>query len=465
MFSFWKQLFNTETRSVELLDTVKPKKVSMYSCGPTVYHYAHLGNLRSYVFSDILKRTLMYLGYDVSQVINITDVGHLVSDADDGEDKVEKGARREGKTVKEIISFYTDAFFEDIKALNIDTHGTKFPRATEYIEEQINLIKKLEEKGHTYITTDGVYFDTSTFPEYGKLGGIDTEGMREGARVEKNTEKRNPTDFALWKFSGKQKRLQEWESPWGTGFPGWHIECSAMAMKILGEEIDIHTGGIDHIPIHHNNEIAQSEAATDHTFARIWMHNEFLTTANEKMAKSAENFLRLENLKEKQIHPLAYRYFLLQGQYRSPLSFSWEAVESSETALKRLANIVQNFPNRGSIEDTYKQEFSDLIARDLDTPQALALIWKLLKDDSVRDADKKATILDFDRVFGLSLNSITFSSKEASTVPDNVQQLAQDRESARIAQNWDKADELREKIRAAGYIVKDTDNGPVVEPE
>lgn len=470
MFSFFHtpsrtpiQLFNTQSKQLETLTPLKKDTVSLYTCGPTVYNYAHLGNLRAYVFSDILKRTLLYSGYNVSQVINITDVGHLVSEGDDGEDKVEKATKREGKEAQEITALYTEAFMNDLTELNINTDNTKFPRATDYIAEQIALIDTLEKKGHTYTTSDGVYFDTSTFPTYGALGGIDLDGLKEGARVTKNDEKKHPTDFALWKFSGETKRQQEWESPWGVGFPGWHIECSAMATNILGQQIDIHTGGIDHIPVHHNNEIAQSEAATDKPFAQMWLHNEFLNVESGKMAKSADNFLRLSSLAEHNIHPLAYRYFLLQAQYRSPVTFSWEALTAAQTALERLAHTVQSFPQQGKIEETYQQEFTDYIANDLDTPKALALIWKLLKDDTLRDADKKATILDFDRVLGLSLETFSHETSEQENIPEHVYTLVREREEARKRKDWKEADTLRDKIAEAGYVVKDTDEGPKIE--
>lgn len=428
----------------------------MYSCGPTVYNYAHLGNLRSYVFADILKRTLKYFNYPVQHVINITDVGHLVSDGDEGEDKVEKATKKEGKTAKEITNFYTSEFMQDLKALNIETAGVTFPRATEYIKEQIALIQKLEQRGVTYKTADGIYFDTSKFPNYGALGDIDLEHLQEGARVESNIEKKHPTDFALWKFS-TEKRQQEWDSLWGIGFPGWHLECSAMAMKLLGETIDIHTGGIDHIPVHHNNEIAQSETATDTEFVRFWMHNQFLNVADGKMAKSAENFLRLKSIMDKGLNPLAFRYFLLQAHYRSPLTFSWQALEASETALERLSKHIQKLPTGGLVSQRFKQKFEDHIKDDLDTAGALALTWNLLKDNSVSETDKRTTIEDFDRVFGLNLTKISFEKTIA--VPEKINKLIKERQTARENKNWQKADELREQIEKVGFMVKDTDRG------
>ena len=470
MFSLFKKrtpvqklyLFNTKTKQKEEFEPIS-KAVSIYSCGPTVYHYAHLGNLRSYVFRDVLKRTLLYSGYKVKDVINITDVGHLVSDADEGEDKVEKAVRREGKTAQGITTFYSKEFLNDIKALNIDINKTLFPKATDYIAEQIDLLKKMEEKGLTYKTSDGIYFDTSKFKNYGVLGGIDLEGLKEGARVTLNKEKKNPTDFALWKLSPSgEQRQQEWDSPWGKGFPGWHLECSAMAMKLLGEQIDIHTGGIDHIPVHHNNEIAQSESVTNKKFSRFWLHNQHLkNVGGDKMAKSKENFLRLQTVIDKNINPLSYRYFLLQAHYRSPITFSWEALEASQTALRRLSEQVQNLPKGGSVSEKYKQKFESSVADDLDTSGALALVWMLLKDDSVSDKDKRATLVDFDKVLGLDLFNISF--EKIVEVPEEVHKLAEERELARKSKNWQKADQLREEIDKLGFVIKDAESGFKIE--
>jgi cysteinyl-tRNA synthetase len=290
------EFYNTLTKQKEFFAPLRDGAVSMYNCGPTVYNYAHIGNLRSYVFADVLRRAFEYNGLAVTQIINLTDVGHLTGDRDEGEDKMEKGALREGKTAKDISEFYTKAFFEDLAKLNIEK-ADRYPKATEHIEEQISLIKKLEEKGFAYVLEDGVYFDTAKFPKYGDLAQLDLVGQKEGARVEANTEKRNPADFTLWKFSKpEEKRQQEWPSPWGTGFPGWHIECSAMSMKYLGETFDIHTGGIDHIPVHHTNEIAQAEAATGKKFVNLWMHHGFVNIEGGKMAKSADNFVRMKSL-------------------------------------------------------------------------------------------------------------------------------------------------------------------------
>jgi cysteinyl-tRNA synthetase len=459
-------LFNTLSRKEEPFLPLEKGTVKMYHCGPTVYDYAHIGNLRPYVFADVLRRTFEYEGYAVKQVINITDVGHLTSDRDEGEDKIEKGARREKKTVREITDFYAEAFFNDLSSLNINTIGTRFPKATDYIEEQIALIKRLEKGGHTYITSDGVYFDTTTFAGYGKLGDIDTAGLKEGARVEKNPEKRNGTDFALWKFSPKgEKRQQEWNSPWGVGFPGWHIECSAMSMKLLGETFDIHTGGTDHIPIHHNDEIAQSESATGKPLAHFWLHSAFVTIEGDKMAKSAGNFIRLQTITDKGFSPLSYRYFLLSAKYRTPLTFSWEALEASQNAYLKLLNHFLNLGEKGTASSRYKELFEKYMEDDLNTPKAVALIWELLKDTEVSSADKKATLLQFDKVLGFDLlrQSEQFS-KKLEDVPIPVKNLAAEREQARQNRDFKRSDELRREINKLGFAVEDTPEGQKILP-
>ncbi|NQV88289.1 MAG: cysteine--tRNA ligase [Parcubacteria group bacterium] len=453
-------LTNTFSGEKEEFKPLHLPKVTMYNCGPTVYDYAHLGNMRSYVLADILKRTLKYEGYEVEQIINITDVGHLVGDIETGKDKVEEKANKTKKTVKEITDFYTADFLEDLEKMNIDTVGTRFPKATDHIKEQIALIKTLEEKSFTYKISDGVYFDTSKFSNYGKLGNINLKGLEEGARVSINTEKKNGTDFALWKFSSvDDNRQQEWDSPWGVGFPGWHIECSAMSMKYLGETIDIHTGGIDHIPVHHNNEIAQSESATGKPFVRYWLHNAFINASGgAKMAKSEGNFLRLQSLLDKHIDPLAYRYWLLMAHYSTPMTFSFEAVEAAGKSLERLKNYVSEYADKnGSLSSEYVKNLKDFIEDDLDTPRIIALAWELVKDDNISGVDKKETLLEFDKILGLDLKSA--NKKVPVVVPSKVQKLVEEREIARKEKDWDKADELRQKISELGYEVKDTDNG------
>ncbi len=447
------RLTNTLTREKEEFKPLTPGQIGMYSCGPTVYHYVHIGNLRSFLLSDLTRRMFEYNGYAVKQVMNITDIGEPNAA---GEDKVEQAAKVAGKTTQEIASFYTEAFLADLAALNIKTESTLFPKATEHITEQIEIIKSLEAKGYTYQIADGVYFDTSRFAPYGELAHLDIEGLKAGARVEVNQEKKNPADFALWKFSASsEKRQQEWESPWGIGFPGWHIECSAMSMKYLGKHFDIHTGGVDLTFPHHTNERAQSEAATGKTFTNIWLHGEFVNIASEKMSKSIGNIYRLTDIEEKGISPLAYRYWLLTAHYRSIVNFTWEALEGAETALERLQNaILEHKAEGGSIKQEYKNRFQEMISDDLNMPQALALLWSLIKDTDISPADKYATVVDFDKVLGLNLDAIEIE------IPAEIQKLATDRETARQSKNYTAADTIRQQIETAGYTVKDTEQGP-----
>lgn len=442
------KLQNTLTGELEEFKPINKDKVGMYNCGPTVYDYAHIGNLRAYVFADILKRTLEFNGYKVDQVINITDVGHLT---EGGIDKVEVRAEKEGKEVKDISKFFTQKFFEDLENLNIDISKIHFPKATEHINEKIQLIEKLEKKGYTYKISDGLYFDTSKFKDYGKLGGIDIEGLKEGARVDKNKEKKNPIDFALWRLSG-EKRQQEWESPWGLGFPGWHVECSAMSMKYLGDHFDIHTGGIDHIATHHNNEIAQSESVTGKKFVNYWLHNAFVKVDGKKISKSLGNLVLLDDLEEKNICPLAYRYWLLTASYNSPINFTWEALNGAEIALNKLYEKFRELEEGGKVDDNYKAIFKGFVNDNLNTPKAIALIWELLKDDNV--SGKKATLLEFDKVLGLGLENL----KEVK-IPKEVEELVKKREEARKDENWSESDKLREKISKLGFEVKDTPEG------
>jgi cysteinyl-tRNA synthetase len=461
------KLFNTLSRKKETFKPIVKKRVGIYSCGPTVYQFAHIGNLRSYVMADILHRTLEYAGMRVAHVVNITDVGHLTSDEDLGEDKIEAEAKREHKTAQEIAAFYTDAFLRDLKSLNVKTAGVKFPRASKYIKEQITLIKKLEKKGLTYRTGDGIYFDTSKIKNYGKLARLHIKELRAGARIGMHREKRNPADFALWKFSPKKGvRQQEWKSPWGVGFPGWHIECSAMAMKYLGKHFDIHTGGIDHIPVHHTNEIAQSEGATGKKYVNYWIHNEFVKTGAEKMAKSAANILTLEDLQKQGVSPLAYRYWLLTAHYSTPISFTWDAVYGAEKALERLIASLAGIPSgKGKTVSSYIKKFSQYINDNLDTPRAIALVWELLKDNDVSPQDKRATIFEFDRVLGLDLKKLVSRSQQKlrTAIPENIHTLVSEREAARARKDWAAADSIRRKIQELGYEIKDTDQGPHIE--
>lgn len=450
------KLFNTLTRRKESFQPLSKKQVGLYTCGLTVYDYAHIGNLRTYLFEDVLKRVLQFNGYKVKHVMNITDVGHLTSDADEGEDKMELGAKREGKSAKELAEFYTEVFKQNLADLNI-IEPDLWARATDHIPEQIALIKKLEKKGFTYVTSDGVYFDTTKFPSYGRLARLDLKGQREGARVAKNAEKKNPTDFALWKFSppGK-KRQMEWPSVWGIGFPGWHIECSAMSMKYLGETIDIHAGGVDHIPIHHTNEIAQSEAATGKQFVRFWLHGDFLQIYEGKMAKSKGNFITLDTLKEDGYDPLAFRYLILLAHYRAKLNFTWKALAATQTALTKLRERVAEMPGPKIGCAEYEKKFLTAVNDDLNTPRAIALLWQLLRSRQP-DAAKHRTILSFDRVLGLGLEKV---KAEKLVVPEEVSLLLEQRERARKNKDWKSADRLRKGIEQAGFVIQDTSTGP-----
>ncbi len=450
------KFYNTLTREKEIFTPINPPNVGFYSCGPTVYSYAHIGNLRAYIFADILQKTLEYSDYKVNRVMNITDIGHLSSDADSGEDKMTKGLLREGKeltlkNMRKLAEFYTEKFKEDLRALNIEIPKT-ICFASDYIKEDVELIKKLEEKEYTYKTSDGIYFDTSKMSDYGILWGGKRDWNKEGARVIENSEKKNGEDFALWKFNSKIG----FESPWGTGFPGWHIECSAMSMKFLGEQFDIHTAGIDLIPTHHTNEIAQSECATSKKpFVKYWMHNEHIDMGGAKMAKSDGNFITLRTLIEKNINPLAYRFWLLMGHYRTKMNFNYEALEGAETALKRLYALYLGLGEEvGSIHQEYQNKFKEFIEDDLDTPRALSLLWDVLKDGNMTNADKKATILDFDKVLGLG-----FENLKEEKIPAEILKLVEEREEARKNKDFKKSDELRDKINSLGYEVKDTGEG------
>ncbi len=452
------RLYNTKSRSIETFTPIKPAEVGIYSCGPTVYHYAHIGNLRAYIFADTLRRMFVSAGYKVNHIINITDVGHNVDDDENAEDKMEKGSRREGKNAWEVAKMYTDAFMQDIEDLNIPTSEYTFPRATDNIREQIGLISALEIEGYTYRISEGIYFDTSKYEKYAEFAHLDIEGLKSGARVEENTEKRNITDFALWKFSpADEKRQMEWDSPWGKGFPGWHIECSAMSMKYLGVHFDIHTGGIDHIPVHHTNEIAQSECATGQPYVNYWMHVNFLHDTQGKMSKSNEDFLTLSLLKEKGHEPLAYRYYILSTHYRTEIAFSFESLEGSTNAYNKLVGWCESHNTTdGIINDEYKNKFEEVIYNDLNTSQAIALIWILLKDENVSDNDKYATIIYMDEVLGLGLSE---AKKTEVVVSDEVKVLLDARAIARTNANYQESDRLRDEISKLGYIVKDGKEG------
>lgn len=463
------KLFNTLTHQKDEFKSLKDKKVGLYTCGPTVYNYAHIGNLRTYVFEDILKRVLEYNGYEVKHIMNITDVGHLTSDADVGEDKMEKGAAREGKTAAEIATFYTEKFKENLRDLNIEP-PTKWCPATKYIKEQIALVQKLIDKGVTYQTSDGIYFDTTKIDDYGELAGLKKQKLQAGARVEMG-EKKNPHDFALWKFTSPgEKRQMEWEAFGHQGFPGWHLECSAMGLAELGEQFDIHCGGIDHISIHHTNEIAQSETATGKKpWVNYWLHGEFLNIADDKMAKSGNNFITLDTLKKDNLNPLAYRFLLLQTHYRKILNFNKEALKAAQTGLDNLYKEAKKLKKEGAegrqfdqeLEERIKKSFLEEINDDLFVAGALAATWDRIESRKI----SYQTLLQFDKIFGLEIEAGVKSLEEAEKnkkeeiLPPNVEILKLAREQFRQEKNWAKSDELRKQLEDLGYTVEDTPQG------
>lgn len=456
------QFYNTLTHKKEVFKPITDGKVGFYSCGPTVYWFQHVGNMRAYVFNDTLKRVLRYNGFEVKHVMNYTDVGHLTSDADSGEDKIEKAAAKEGKTAKEISEFYAKAFEKDSAKLNIIPPDI-LCRATEYIKEQIELIKILEEKGYTYRTSDGIYFDTSKCDDYGKMANLNLEGLEAGKRVDMG-EKKNKTDFALWKFSEVPgKRQQEWDSPWGLGFPGWHTECCVMSTKHLGKQFDIHTGGEDHIQVHHTNEIAQSECAYGKKpWVRFWMHNAFLVHKGEKVSKSKGGLYTISELEKKGFPPLAYRYFCLGTHYRKPLNFSIEILEGAKKAYERLKNSVLSLKSKDDSNKTeryesFKKEFTEAVNDDLNTPKALAVLWDVIKDEELGSKEKLELLLDFDKVLGLGIKDF---KEEAVEIPDDIRKIVDEREKARAEKDWETADHLRDLLKERGYEILDSKEGP-----
>ena len=452
-------LTNTMSRRKEVFKPLREGEVGIYTCGLTVYNFAHIGNLRAYVFADTLKRMFLFNGYKVNHVMNITDVGHLTGDEDEGEDKMEAGARREGKTVWEIVDFYTKAFFNDLKRLRI-IFPTVTCRATRHVDDMIDMIRKIESNGYTYVAGGNVYFDTSKLPDYGKLARLKLDEDKTRSRVESDSYKRNPFDFVLWFTRYKyDSHAMQWDSPWGRGFPGWHIECSAMSSKYLGERFDIHTGGIDHIPIHHTNEIAQSEAAFGHEWVNYWLHSEFLVIGDgEKMSKSLGNFITLQTLIDKGYDPAEYRYYLLGAHYKKQLAFTLEALDGAKSAMKRLATKIGEL--KGSEAPVSKpnsvllNEFHEAINDDLNTPRALAVLWKVVDSEDLRPGEKLSLINEFDRVLGLGLSEI-----ETEVIPEEVEELANQRDQARRGKDWKKADELRKLISKKGYEVLDERDG------
>lgn len=462
-------LYNTETSTLELFEPHDAKAVKIYSCGPTVYDYAHIGNLRSYIFSDILKRTLIRNGYLVNHTINYTDFGHLTDDGDAGEDKMMKGLKREGlpvtlQSMVELSNQYIKAFEDDFDELRI-IPPTKWARASDYIKKQISLIKTLDEKGFTYETSDGVYFDIEKFPTYGRLGNIQLDDLKSGARVELNKEKKHQADFAVWK-----KGDLGWESRWGKGFPGWHIECSAMAMATLGKQIDIHTGGIDHISTHHNAEIAQSEAATGKMFSKYWMHNAFITIDSKKVSKSLGNTITMRHLADRGFSGDDYRYWLLTAHYRSPVNFSWDALKAAKQALFRLKrHMYEEYKQTSATPDAaYLEKFDERLADDLDTPGAIAIMWDMIKDSQLNNKTKCGTLMAMDEILDVGLSeSVSDGVRSlgviaADELPQDIQELVDRREAARVARNWEEADLLRENLMIKGYTLEDSTHGPKV---
>ncbi len=462
------KLYNTMSRRIEEFVPIRENRVSMYCCGPTVYNYAHIGNLRTFIFEDILKRTFLFDGYEVKHVMNITDVGHLTGDGDDGEDKLGKRSRETGESVWDIAAFYTKAFFKDEEDLNI-IRPDIVCKATDHIQDMINLIKVLEEKGHTYTSGGNVYFSIDTIPDYGKLAGQSQDEKMSGARIAVDGNKRNPKDFVLWFTNSKfGEQAMMWDSPWGRGYPGWHIECSAMSMKYLGPHFDIHCGGIDAIPVHHTNEIAQSEAATGTKWVNYWCHGEFLLNDKGKMSKSSGEFLTLPVVVSHGYNALDYRYFCLSGHYRTQLKFSWEALDHAKAAREKLVSTVsslkKNDPSKtlGDKAQSYYDSFSSAMNNDLRAPEALAQMWLMLKDNDVTDGEKLSLLYSFDRILGLELDRVE-AKKDEKVGSDEEWKLVEERALAKKNKDWARADEIRAELLRRGFIVKDTPSGAILE--
>jgi cysteinyl-tRNA synthetase len=466
------RLYNTLGRELQEFRPIEPGKVGFYGCGPTVYNYAHIGNLRAYVFDDTLVRTLRFLGYEVKHVMNITDVGHLTGDNDEsGEDKMVKSAQERGKSVLEVAAFYTDAFFKDTGRLNI-LRPSVVCKATEHIPDMIALIGKIESKGYTYQAGGNLYFDITKFPSYGELALLNLNDLKAGARIEVDGNKRNPADFALWFTNSKfENQALVWDSPWGRGYPGWHIECSAMSMKYLGDQFDIHAGGIDHIPVHHTNEIAQSEGATGKKWVNYWLHNEFLVTSSGKMAKSKGGFLTLQVLVDSGYDPLDYRYFLLGGHYRSQLQFSYEALDSAKASRKSLNDRIKALkekagasitPSLGPKASSYIDAFSGHLCQDLALPRALAELWGLVRDAEVPPMEALAAAYKMDEVLGLGLADQRKSETAVDPVfAAEIDALVADRVAAKKAKDWARADAIRAQLKSKGVLLEDGPSGTV----
>jgi cysteinyl-tRNA synthetase len=476
-------LYNTAQRTKERF-IPQHDIVGLYCCGPTVYNYAHIGNLRTYIFEDVLKRVLIAGGYTVMHVVNITDVGHLTSDADTGEDKMEKGAKREGKSVWDIAGHFTQTFMSDIESLNI-LQPDVWPKATDHISHMINMVKELEDRGFTYRTSDGIYFDTSKFPSYVDFARLDPESLRAGERVDMG-DKRNVTDFALWKFSPtNEKRQMEWESPWGIGFPGWHIECSAMSLAYIPQPIDIHCGGTDHIRVHHTNEIAQTEAATGKPFVRYWLHGEFLVLDKGKMAKSGENFVTMDTVRKRAIDPLAYRMFCYSAHYRTPLSFTWEGVQAAAQSLTNLRRMCYSLSSKISEQsevtveavDLQLDDFYSAVCDDLNMPRAMAAVWEIVRNESLSAPLRRACVESADAILGLDLlieqtnNIIILEGEDGEKFRFECEgdvsieyckklvNMLSERRKARAKKEYAIADKIRQEINDSGVIVKDMPDG------
>ena len=446
-------LHNTYTKKLEEFKPIEKKKIRMYSCGPTVYDSVHIGNFRTFLMADFLRRAFEYSGYEVRHIKNITDVGHLTQDdIEAGEDKMIKAAKREKKTPYDIARFYEKEFYKDERELNI-LPAHKFPRATEYIKEMIAMIEKLIANGYAYEINGSVFYDVTKFKNYGKLSGNTLENLKAGARLEKHPDKKNPHDFALW-LKASPEYLMQWNSPWGKGYPGWHIECSAMSAANLGNTMDIHTGGEDNIFPHHEDEIAQSEGATGEKFVNYWVHGRHLLVDGEKMSKSKGNFYVLADIEKRGFSPLSFRYLCLTAHYQSQLNFTWKSLEASQNALNKLYDfIITSPPDKGGLGGGYEKKFQKALENNLDTPKALAIVWEMIKSKELSYADKKASLLKFDQVLGLGLDKV---KKKEIKMPEKIKDLIKQREEARKNKDWQKADELREEIKKEGYAVKDT---------
>ncbi|MFR7874071.1 MAG: cysteine--tRNA ligase [Christensenellales bacterium] len=459
-------LYNTLTKNKEKFNPLEKNVVKLYSCGPTVYSFAHIGNFRTYIFMDTLRRTLKYNGYELKHVMNITDVGHLESDSDEGEDKMEKAAKKENKDPYEIAQFYMNAFLNDVEKLNIDKPEI-ITRATDNIEEMIEYVKDILKNGYAYETSKGIYFDISKLDKYPVLSNRKIDEQIAGARVEVDPEKRNPYDFAIW-IKAPENHIMKWQSPWGLSYPGWHLECSAMSRRFLGEEFDIHTGGVDHIPTHHENEIAQAKGATGKIPAKTWMHCEFLLVDGGKMSKSLGNVYTISQLEEKGITPLAYKLFCFTAHYRTKLNFTFEGVNSAQKALERLYDSYLKHKNGNDYVDEveiekYRQTFLSYINDDLNMPAAMSVVWEVARNS--KKSNKYANLLlEFDKVLGLDLVNAEehISKMEEEEIPEEIKQLIEERKEARDNKDWEKSDKIRDIIIQKGYSIKDTKEGIIV---